>query len=105
MKTFTKRKRNGQTARHAPRPAKPENANARMPAVTNAIDGPWKLRGIRDSSRRSRTLANKTNAKAKPTADALQNTVDLNIAPLKASSVAQMIAEPSTAQFVVISGR
>ena len=91
--------------RHEPSPAKPENANAKMPAVTNAMDGPWKLRGMRDNSNRSRTLANNTNAKAKPTADAHQNTVDLKIAPLKASSVAQMIAEPSTAQFVVISGR
>ena len=50
---------------------------ARMLAVSRAMAGPFSTSGTFASSSFSRTLANSTNAKAKPTAEALQKIVDL----------------------------
>ena len=78
------------------------NANARMPAVTNAIGTPFIPLGTSDSVSCSRKPAKTTNAKVKPTPLAKAYIVPSNNP--KSFCITKM-ATPRTQQLVVMSGK
>jgi len=83
-------------------PLKAKKEIASSPAVTSPMPVPWRGLGMRVISKRSRMPANRTRARPKPTADATEKTI---VCKRSRSSWMLMIAVPSTAQLVVISGR
>ena len=84
------------------RPLKPMNAIARSAAVISAIGTPSNAFGTSSNSSLSRIPANSTSATAKPRA---VDTLYTRPSSRPYSFCTIRIATPSTAQFVVISGR
>ena len=72
------------------------------PAVTRAMDTPWKGAGTSAATRRSRMAANRTSTREKPTAAPNPYSAEPN---RLCFSCTFSSATPSTMQFVVMSGR
>ena len=87
---------------YCPIPAKPMNAIARIPATISATGTPRMARGTSASSSCVRMAANRASARANPPAVARAYTKEWSKPKFFCATI---MATPSTAQFVVISGR